>query len=55
MLPEQGFVKDNSVTVGKYLGDASVKRFVRYEIGAETPTGRPPWTGPPCSGRIPLS
>ena len=34
VLPEQGFVKDNSVTVGKYLGDASVKRFVRYEIGA---------------------
>ena len=34
VLPEQKFVKDNSLTVGKMLGDASVKRFVRFEIGA---------------------
>ncbi|MBZ9751482.1 translation elongation factor Ts [Deinococcus sp. HMF7604] len=34
VLPEQAFVKDNSLTVAKYLGGASVKRFVRFEIGA---------------------
>jgi elongation factor Ts len=34
VLPEQKFVKDNSVTVGKYLGDASVNHFVRFEIGS---------------------
>ncbi|MEF2277913.1 translation elongation factor Ts [Deinococcus sp. YIM 134068] len=34
VLPEQRFVKDNSVTVKGYLGGASVKRFVRFEIGA---------------------
>ncbi|MFC4425681.1 translation elongation factor Ts [Deinococcus navajonensis] len=34
VLPEQSFVKDNSLTVAKYLGDATVKRFVRFEIGA---------------------
>jgi elongation factor Ts len=34
VLPEQRYVKDNSMTVGQYLGDASVKRFVRFEIGA---------------------
>lgn len=34
VLPEQSFVKDNSLTVAKYLGDASVKKFVRFEIGA---------------------
>lgn len=34
VLPEQKFVKDNSVTVGKYLGDASVNNFVRFEIGS---------------------
>ncbi|MBX8465982.1 MULTISPECIES: translation elongation factor Ts [unclassified Deinococcus] len=34
VLPEQNFVKDNSVTVGKYLGGATIKRFVRFEIGA---------------------
>jgi elongation factor Ts len=33
VLGEQKFVKDNSLTVSKYLGDASVKRFVRFEIG----------------------
>ena len=34
VLPEQTFVKDNSLTVAKYLGDASVNKFVRFEIGA---------------------
>ena len=34
VLPEQKFVKDNSVTVGKYLGDTTIQRFVRFEIGA---------------------
>lgn len=34
VLPEQSFVKDNSLTVAKYLGDAKVKKFVRFEIGA---------------------
>jgi len=34
VLPEQKFVKDNSVTVGQYLGGAHIKRFVRFEIGA---------------------
>ncbi|GGQ99118.1 translation elongation factor Ts [Deinococcus ruber] len=33
VLGEQKFVKDNSLTVNKYLGDNSVKRFVRFEIG----------------------
>ncbi|WP_425147091.1 translation elongation factor Ts [Deinococcus sp.] len=33
VLGEQKFVKDNSLTVGKYLGDAGVRRFVRFEIG----------------------
>ncbi|ABF45347.1 MULTISPECIES: translation elongation factor Ts [Deinococcus] len=35
VLPEQKFVKDNSVTVGQYLGNAQVKRFVRFEVGAQ--------------------
>lgn len=34
VLPEQKFVKDNSLTVGQYLGSGSVKRFERFEIGA---------------------
>ena len=34
VLPEQTFVKDNSLTVSKYLGDAKVKKFVRFEVGA---------------------
>ncbi len=34
VLPEQKFVKDNSVTVSQYLGGAQVKRFARFEIGA---------------------
>ena len=34
VLPEQKFVKDNSMTVGKYLGDTTIQRFVRFEIGA---------------------
>ncbi|THF88590.1 elongation factor Ts [Deinococcus sp. KSM4-11] len=34
VLPEQAFVKDNSLSVAKYLGDAQVKKFVRFEIGA---------------------
>lgn len=34
VLPEQKFVKDNSMTVGKYLGDATVNNFVRFEIGS---------------------
>lgn len=34
VLPEQRFVKDNSVTVGGYLGGAQVRRFVRFEVGA---------------------
>lgn len=34
VLPEQKFVKDNSLTVQKHLGDATVTRFVRFEIGA---------------------
>lgn len=35
VLPEQNFVKDNSKTVEEYLGDASIKKFVRFEIGNE--------------------
>ncbi|EYB66649.1 elongation factor Ts [Deinococcus phoenicis] len=34
VLPEQKFVKDQSMTVAKYLGGAQIKRFVRFEIGA---------------------
>ncbi|PNY80079.1 translation elongation factor Ts [Deinococcus koreensis] len=34
VLPEQAFVKDNSLTVAKYLGDAKVQKFIRFEIGA---------------------
>lgn len=34
VLPEQAFVKDNSLSVAKYLGDASVKQFIRFEIGS---------------------
>lgn len=34
VLPEQSFVKDNSLTVAQYLGGASIKRFVRFEIGS---------------------
>lgn len=34
VLLEQKFVKDNSLTVQKHLGDATVTRFVRFEIGA---------------------
>ncbi len=34
VLPEQKFVKDNSLTVGKYLGDTGIRRFVRFEIGS---------------------
>ncbi|PYE54430.1 translation elongation factor Ts [Deinococcus yavapaiensis] len=34
VLLEQKFVKDNSVTVGKMLGGAKVRRFVRFEVGA---------------------
>ena len=34
VLPEQKFVKDNSMTVGKYLGDTAIQRFVRFEIGS---------------------
>lgn len=34
VLPEQSFVKDNSLTVQKYLGDAVVRQFIRFEIGA---------------------
>ena len=33
VLGEQPFVKDQSLSVGKYLGDAVVRRFVRFEIG----------------------
>ena len=34
VLPEQKFVKDQSLTVSKYLDGAQIKRFVRFEIGA---------------------
>lgn len=34
VLPEQSFVKDNSMTVGKYLGSVNVTQFVRFEIGS---------------------
>jgi len=34
VLPEQKFVKDNSVTVSQHLGSAQVKRYVRFEVGA---------------------
>ena len=34
VLPEQKFVKDNSLTVDQYLSGAKVKRFARFEIGA---------------------
>ena len=34
VLPEQAYVKDNSLTVQKYLGDAKVRKFVRFEIGS---------------------
>lgn len=33
VLGEQSFVKDNSLTVQKYLGEGKVKKFVRFEIG----------------------
>jgi elongation factor Ts len=33
VLGEQKFVKDNSVTVAKYLGDTGIRSFVRFEIG----------------------
>ena len=33
VLGEQKFVKDQSLTVNKYLGDTAIKRFVRFEIG----------------------
>lgn len=33
VLGEQKFVKDQSLTVNKYLGDTVIKRFVRFEIG----------------------
>ena len=33
VLGEQKFVKDNSLTVAKYLGDTKITRFVRFEIG----------------------
>ena len=33
VLGEQKFVKDNSLTVAKYLGDTGIRRFVRFEIG----------------------
>jgi elongation factor Ts len=33
VLGEQKFVKDQSLTVNKYLGDTGIKRFVRFEIG----------------------
>ena len=35
VLPEQKFVKDNSLTVGKYLGGAQVAKFVRFEVGSK--------------------
>ncbi len=34
-LLEQPFVKDPDTTVGALLGDATVRRFVRYELGEE--------------------
>jgi len=34
VLPEQKFVKDNSVTIKQHLGSATVKRYVRFEVGA---------------------
>ena len=33
VLGEQKFVKDNSLTVSRYLGDTGIRRFVRFEIG----------------------
>jgi elongation factor Ts len=33
-LVEQPFVKDPDQTVGQLVGDAAVRRFVRYELGA---------------------
>ncbi len=33
VLGEQKFVKDNSLTVSKYLGDTGINKFVRFEIG----------------------
>ncbi len=33
VLGEQKFVKDQSLTVNKYLGDTAIRRFVRFEIG----------------------
>jgi elongation factor Ts len=35
VLLEQKFVKDNTVTVAALLGSASIRRFVRFEIGAK--------------------
>lgn len=35
VLPEQKFVKDNSLTVAKYLGEATVNRFIRFEVGTK--------------------
>lgn len=34
VLPEQSFVKDGSMTIAKYLGDAKVNKFIRFQIGA---------------------
>ena len=33
VLGEQKFVKANSLTVAKYLGDTGIRSFVRFEIG----------------------
>ncbi|MCY1701661.1 translation elongation factor Ts [Deinococcus sp. SL84] len=35
VLPEQKFVKDNSLTVEKYLGEAKVSKFIRFEVGSK--------------------
>jgi elongation factor Ts len=35
VLLEQKFVKDNTVTVASLLGSATVRRFVRFEIGSK--------------------
>lgn len=35
VLPEQKFVKDNSLTVQQFLGDAKIKKYVRFEIGTK--------------------
>ena len=34
VLLEQKFVKDNSVTVKNLLGNANIKRYARFEVGA---------------------